>query len=202
MLDNLFAKYRNSPNILGVLEILSAPIQDTSDAVDSFLDQIGIDESEGSLLDAIASWIGVRRPPAQETRLFWMCRDEDVASDPGNEHGFAPDELTAGGYLSGDDGCLSKSEPGSYMDDDNFREYVRAKASTFRRKATPDVVFEYLLRFGVRARLEEGDRLLEIFPWSYGDLSLSVKSYIENSGFRPLGVTVEIAPQENPDSEI
>ena len=202
MLDNLFAKYRNSPNILGVLEILAAPIQDTSDAVDAFLAQIGIDDSEGPMLDALASWIGVRRLQAQETRLFWLCRDEDVGDDPGNEHGFATDDLTEGGYLSGDDGCPSKSDPGLYISYTEFREYIRAKAATFRRKATPDVIFEYLLMFGVRARLEEGERLLEIVPWSYGDLSLSVKSYIENSGFRPLGVTVEIAPQEHPDSEI
>lgn len=202
ILDRLFAKYRYSENILGVLEILADPIQDTDDAIDWILEHLSIDDAEGELLDFMASWIGVTRPPAQEENILILFADEDIADDPENNHGLAPDSLATGGYLSADDGCLSKSDPGSYVSDAVFREYIRAKAATFRKKATPEVMFEYILRFGVRSVLNEDELECEIEPYSYDDMSLFLRNYIETRGFRPAGIKVSVKTQTITDTEI
>ena len=202
ILDRLFAKYRYSPNIIGVLEILSDPIQDTDDAIDWLLDHLSIDGAEGELLDFMASWIGVTRPPEQEENLLLLFRDEEVADDPENNHGLAPDSLATGGYLSSDDGCLSKSDPGSYVDDETFRTFIRAKAATFRKKATPEVMFEYILSFGIRSVLYEDELSCEIDPSNYEDMSLFIKNYIETRGFRPAGIKVSVKLQTTSSSEI
>ena len=200
--DRLFAKYRHSPNILKVFEILSDPLQDTNDAVDWILDHLSIDDAGGEMLDAMAGWIGVKRPPAQEPDMFRLYRDEEVADDIDNHHGLATDGMTEGGYLSADDGCLSRVAPGTYASDDEFRKYVRAKASTFRTVATPDAMFEYIMQFSVRPKFAEGVRLCEIEPSSYDNLDLSVRYHIENRGFNPCGIQVRIKPQQQSDSEV
>jgi hypothetical protein len=202
ILDRLFAKYRDSPNILGVLEILSDPLQDTNDAIDWILAHLSIDDGVGEILDAMASWIGVTRPPAQETRLFRLCRDEEVAEDPDNLHGLAPDDLSSGGYLSADDGCVSKSSPGTYVDDETFRLYIRAKAATFRKRATQEVMFNYILQFGIRSKLAETARAVEIEPMNYDDLSLFVRNYILTRGYRPAGIRLSVKLQTESSSEI
>lgn len=199
MLDRLFVKYRHSPTIISILEILATPIQDTHDALDYFLAHLSIDDAEGPLIDAIGGWIGVDRPAAQEEDIFCLCCDEDVADDPDNHHGLATDALTEGGYLTGDDGCLSKSSPGSYASDPVYREYIKAKASTFRQKATRDVLYTYLSRFGIRAKFTEGQRTVEIEPSSYDDLDYAVRYYIINHGYRPAGITYSIKPKTEPE---
>lgn len=200
--DKIFAKYRHSPNILKIFEILSDPLQDTSDAIDWILDHLSLDTGEGATLDVLGSWIGVQRPPAQEQDLFRLFRDEEIADDIDNHHGLASDSLTEGGYLSSDDGCLSKSHPGSYMADDEFVEYIRAKAATFREIATPEIMYTYILQFGVRTKLLEYARECQIEPSHYENMNLFLKDHIENKGFRPAGVHVLIKPQTAPDSEI
>lgn len=202
ILDRLFSKYRHSPIILKVSEILSDPLQDTNDAIDWILGHMSIDDAEGTLLDALASWIGVKRPPAQETRLFRLCRDEEVAEDPENNHGLAPDDLSSGGSLSADDGCTSKSAPGTYISDAEFRLYIRAKAATFRRVATREVMYDYILQFGIRTKLVEGVRTCEIHPSSYEDFGLAVRYHIEHRGFRPAGIRVSVARQQQSDAEV
>jgi len=202
MFGNILAKYRHSPIILKLLEILSDPLQDTNDAVDWILANLSIDDAEGPMLDGMASWIGVIRPPAQEIDIFRLCRDEEAADDIDNHHGLATDDLTEGGYLSADDGCLSKAYPGTYISDADFRLYIRAKASTFREKATPEIMYSYLLQFEVRSKLNEGVRTCEIEPSNYGDLSLLVRDHIENRGFRPAGIHVSIKTQTISDPEV
>lgn len=202
ILDRLFAKYRHSPNILKVLEILATPIQDTNDAIDYILDHLSIDDAEGPLLDAMGSWIGVARPRAQEEDVFWLCRDEDVADDPDNHHGLATDALTEGGYLTGDDGCPSKSDPGAYVSDAEYRLYIRAKAATFRKKATREILHNYFLQFGVRSRITEGTRTVEIEPSSYNDVDYSIRYHLTNRGYRPAGIAFSIKPQTVPDAEV
>ena len=195
ILDLLFAKYRHSPNILKVLEILSTPIQDTNDAIDYFLNHLNIDDAEGPLLNSMASWIGVIKPPAQEEDILWLCRDEEVADDPDNRFGLATDALTEGGYLTGDDGCLSKSDPGSYISDEDFRLYIRAKAAAFREKATREILYNYILQFGFRCKLIESMRAVEIEPSNYDDLDYFMRYFILNRGFRPAGISISIKPQ-------
>ena len=202
ILELLFARYRHSPIILEVIEILSAPIQDTNNALDYILEHLSIDDAEGPMLDAIASWIGAPRQVAQEDDLLWLCRDEEVADDPDNHYGLATDALTEGGYMTGDDGCSSKSDPGTYLSDEDFRLYVHAKAETFRRKATRAIMYNYILQFGSRCKLNEGTRSVEIEPYSYDDLNYAVRYHLTNRGYRPAGITVTIKPQTEPDSEV
>ena len=202
ILDRLFSKYRDSPNILGVLEILADPIQDTDDAIDWLLSHLSIDGAEGELLDFMASWIGVTRPPAQEEDIFILFRDEEVADDPENHHGLAPDDLSSGGYLSADDGCLSKSDPGAYVDDATLRTFIRAKSATFREIATPEIIYNYILQFGIRVKLIEDILECQIEPSKYEEISLLVKYYIENKGFRPAGIQTFVKRQEASDSEV
>jgi hypothetical protein len=202
ILERLFAKYRHSPNILKVFEILSSPMQDTGDAIDYILEHLSIDDAEGPILDAMASWIGVTRPPEQEEDIFWLCRDEDVADDPDNHHGLATDALTEGGYLTGDAGCPSKTDPGSYLSDEEFRPYIRKKAATFRKKATREIMYDYILLFGVRSKLIEGTRSVEIEPSSYDDINYLIRYHLTNLGYRPAGVDVTIKQQTESDSEV
>jgi hypothetical protein len=202
ILEYLFAKYKNSPNILGVFEILSSPLQDSNDAIDWILNNLSIDEAEGELLDFLGGWIGVVRPPAQEEDIFWLCRDEEVADDIDNHHGLSTDATTEGGYLTGDDGCLSKAYPGTYVSDEIFRQYIRAKASTFRKIATREIMFNYILQFGIRSKLIESNRSVTIEPFSYDDMNYFLRNYITEKGFRPAGIEIAIEPQENPDSEV
>jgi len=202
MIDLLFSKYRNSPNILGTIEILSSPLQDTEDAITYVLDHLSIDDAEGEILDFLGELIGVKRPEAQEDDLFILCRDEDVAGDTFNNYGLSTDSLTEGGYLTGDDGCPSKSNPESFVDNETMRQYIRAKASSFRQKATRDILYSYILQFGVRSKLIESDKVLEIEPSAYHDLDYSLRYHLENLGFRPAGIQVKIKQQTLPDSEV
>jgi len=202
ILTRLFAKYRHSPTILGVLEILSDPIQDTNDAIDWILAHLSIDDSDGEILDFIGGWIGVDRPPAQEEDILWLCRDEEVADDPGNNYGLATDALTEGGYLTGDDGCPSKSDPGTYVSDEDYRLYIRAKATAFRTKATRDIMYDYIFQFGIRPKFVHGTRALEIEPHSYDDFDYALRNHILNRGFRPAGVDITIKLQTESDPEV
>jgi hypothetical protein len=202
IVELIFAKYRNSPIILKVLEIISVPIQDSSDAIDYFLDHLSIDDAEGPILDALASWIGVDRPLAQEQNIFWLRRREDVLGDPLNQHGLTRRGNSDGGYLTTRQGCSSKQYPGTYASDAEFRLYIRAKASTFRTKAVRDAVYTYVLQFGVRCKIAEDTRAFEIEPSSYDDLNYAIRYHILNRGYRPSKIDVSLKRQTESDSEI
>lgn len=201
-LDNLFAKYSRSPNVLGVFEILASPLQDTSDAIDYILDHLSIGDAEGVILDAKAGWIGVTRPLAQEENIFQLFSKYELADDPENRYGLAPSDLSSGGYLTSKTGCPSKSSPGALMGDDDFRLFIRAKAATFRKLATPEVMYNYVLQFGIRAKITEGVRECEIEPSSYRDMSMFIRYHIEHRGFLPAGIYTHIRSQTAPDSEV
>ena len=204
IIDRLFAKYRHSPNILKVFEILSDPLQDTSDAIDYIIDHLSIDDAEGPMLDAIGSWIGVQRQALQEEDIFWLFRKEDVGDDPENHHGLCQRSTltTDGGYLTTKTGCPSKAYSGAYVDDETFRLYIRAKAATFRKKATRDIMYNYILQFGCRSKLYEGTRTVEIEPSSYDDINYAIQYHLTNLGYRPSGVNISIKRQTKSDAEV
>lgn len=198
--ERLFAKYRDSPNILGIMEILSDPAQDTRDVLDWLLSGLSIDTAEGELLDFLGELIGVDRPPAQEEDILWLCGDWETADDPDNHYGLAPDTLDEGGYLTGDDGLPSKSAPGTYMSDADFRDLIRSKGTSYRQKATRETVYEYLVDLGTRCKILETDKFVEFEPSSYADLNYWLRNYIENRGFRPAGIQIQIKPQTEPEA--
>lgn len=200
--ERLFAKYRNSPNILGIMEILSDPVQDTRDVLDWLLSGLSIDTAEGELLDFLGEIIGSDRPSAQETDIFWLCGDWETPGDPENRHGLAPDSLDEGGYLTRDDGLPSKSAPGTYMSDVDYRELIRSKAASFRQDATRETVYEFLVDLGVRCKIIEAHRDVEFEPSSYDDLNYWLRGYIEARGFRPAGIRVRIKDQTEPSEEV
>ena len=200
-LDRLFAKYRHSPNILKVLEILADPTQDTRDVEDWFLSNLSIDDGEGVFLDFFGELIGIIRPPLQEPDVFWLCEDWEVADDPDNHYGLATDALTEGGYLTGDAGILHQTAPGG-ADDDTYREFIRSKAATFRLKATREVLFNYLKFFGCRWKIVEGVRSVELEPCDYDLVNYYVRNYIETLGFRPAGIQVTIKQQTTPSADV
>lgn len=99
-----FSQFRDSPNIQALIEILSDPLQDAFDVCDFILDHSSIDDAEGEQLDQLGERIGVERPPAQETKIFTLCRIGEV-QDP--DLGFAERgeiilTLSASGFLVGD----------------------------------------------------------------------------------------------------
>lgn len=200
--ERLFAKYRNSPNILGVMEILSDPTQDTRDVLDWLLSGLSIDTAEGELLDFLGELIGVDRPPAQEENILWLCGDWETPGDPDNRYGLATDALTEGGYLTRDDGLPSKSAPGTYMSDTDFRALIRSRGRTFRQKATRENVYEWLVELGVRAKILESDKFVEYEPSSYNDLNYWLRNYIETRGFRPAGIQIQVKNQTEPSEEV
>lgn len=196
--ERLFAKYRNSPNILGIMEILSSPTQDTRDMLDWLLGELSLSTASGEVLDFLGELIGVTRPPAQEDDVLWLCLDWEVLDDPDNHYGLATDALTEGGYLTGDEGVLSKSSPGSYMVDDDYRALIASKGTTYRQKATRETVYSYLIELGVRCKIIEADKVVEFEPSSYDNLNYWLRNYIESRGFRPAGIQVSIKDQTTP----
>lgn len=197
----LFAKYRHSPNILGLLEILADPEQDTRDVEDWFLANLSIDDGEGVFLDFFGELIGVLRPPLQEPDVFSLCGEWELADDPDNHYGLATDSLTEGGYLTGDDGVERKTAPGG-TDDPTYRGFLRSKAATFRQVATREVLFGYLIFFGCRWKIEEGTLTAEFEPYDYKLINYYVRNYIEERGFRPAGIRVVVKRQTTPSSEV
>ena len=200
----LFAKYRHSPNVNGTVELLAAPIQDSRDVLDWILDQNNLDDAEGEILNFRGELIGVTRPLAQEPdeNLLWLCNDEDAADDIDGSMSLAPDDLSTGGYLTGDDGIPSVSDPGAYMADTEYRALIRSKAATYRQKATRSAIYDYLLTFGVRCKINETDREVGFEPHSYDALNYWARDYIVSRGFRPAGIRVYITEQLESDSEV
>jgi hypothetical protein len=202
--DRLFAKYRNSPNVLKFVDLLSRSGQDTQDVLEDILSNDSIDTAAGVVLDFFGGLIGAERPPAQELpeNILWLCSDEDYGSDLDGSQSLAPDDLTTGGYMVGDDGILSKTDPGSYMPDADYRELIKAKGSTYRKKATREIVYTYLLQFGVRCKIIESTHAAEFEPHAYNVLNYWVRNYIAARGFRPAGIQVSIKQQTELDSEV
>ena len=202
MTGNLFAKYRHSPYILGLFEVIAGALQDTSDVLDFFEGQLSIDTGEGVILENLGGWIGVNRPPAQEEDGLVLIRDGDILGDPENHHGLAPDDLSTGGYLYRDDGLPSKADPNSFVDNPTYRLYIRAKAAAFRRRATRDTLYNYALQFGVRPKIIEGVRSIQIQPSDYDDLTMYLRYHLIHRGFRPAGIEVSIYKQSEQSAEV
>ena len=202
--SRLFSKYRYSPNILGLVEILSDPLQSTNDALDYILSHRSIDDADGELLDFLGEMIGVQRPPSQEPdeNLLWFCTPEDYPDDLDGSQSLAPVDLSTGGYMTGHNGIVSKDDPESYVSDVEYRALIRSKATTFRKTATREVIYEYLLQFGVRCKIIESERVAEFEPHSYDILNYWVRNYIETRGLRPSGIQVSVSHQTEPDSEV
>lgn len=190
-LSRLFHFLRNSPNILGKMEVLSTVLQETVDAMAFLLANWSIDDSEGDQLDKIASWVGLTRPPAQEPNIFTL-ESEGETYDIDNDYGFCDDSdptVTTGGYLTSTNGFPAVD--GSDMSDADFRELIRQRAESYRRFMTRENLFSYLLAFGSRCIIDDDTlKEVEIDPVTYYDLDEWQKNYVETRGFKPAGIRV------------
>ncbi|MCP4712593.1 MAG: DUF2612 domain-containing protein [Planctomycetes bacterium] len=192
----LFSRFRNSPNIIGLIEILSDPLQDTVDACDFILANKSIDDSEGEQLDFIGELIGVYRPLQQEdpSNIFTMCSLGE-ADDLDGSTGFFDDTDTVeiGGYMTSYVGIPDQSDPTAEMEDAPFRILIKQKASSYRKKPTRLNLFNYLIAFGSRCKIDDDTAHTIVFdPVSYYDLNDLYKWYVENKGFKPAGISVDI----------
>lgn len=199
--DKLFAKYRHSPNILGVLAILADPAQDTRDVEDWFLSNLSIDGGTGWALDLFGEMLGIIRPPAQEDDVLWLCEDWEVADDPDNRYGLATDALTEGGYMTSDVGVLDKSAGGG-SSDTLFRQFIRAKGSAFHRVATRANLFDYLKAYGCRWKILESTRTAELEPYDFDVINYYVRHYLVTQGFLPAGIEVTVAVQTEASPDV
>ena len=187
-LARLFAQFKNSPNILALIEILSDPLQDTDNVLTYISENFSIDDAEGEQLDFIGELIGVIRPPLQETRIFTLCRKGEI-QEP--DKGFYDDE-NPGGYLVTMEGLKDQDDPTAEFSDADFRKLIRQKAATYRKKATIENLFNYLLDFGARCKLDDttDDYQIWIDPVRYDDYNAWQRNYIENRGFKPAVVSI------------
>ncbi|MCP4604477.1 MAG: DUF2612 domain-containing protein [Proteobacteria bacterium] len=191
LLDRLFSQFRNSPNILNLLTILADPLQDSIDVSDWILSKNSIDDAEGEQLEQLASIIGVSRPPAQEPRIAIMY-EYGECDDPDNDHGFYNDDdsVETGGRMINDDGLAALD--GSQMSDTDFRFLIRQRAASFRTKMTRANLFNYLLAFNCRCKIDDDtEHVVSLTPVTYQQLNSWAQNYIEDRGFKPAGVSVD-----------
>lgn len=195
--DRLVHFLRESPNIVKLIGCLADPFQDTQDVIEWILDHLSIDTAEGELLDFLGEMIGVGRPPRQETALFELCNLGDCPDDPDNEHGFENDDdatVTTGGYFASIFGTPYQADPTAQMSDADFRYFIRQKAATLRTKATHENLFAYILAFGDRCQVTSpAVRQVTITQYNYNHLSDWARNYIHTRGFKPAGISIQIA---------
>lgn len=194
-LSRLFHIFRNSPHILGLVEILSDPLQDTIDVCDYILGHLSIDDAEGEQLDFLGELIGVYRVAAQEdsNNIFTMCSLGEVDTFA-NSTGFYnddPDDPPTGGYMVSINGLSSITEPRSMMSDNEFRFLIRQKAASYRKNMTRVNLFNYLLAFGSRCLIDDESMIVSIDPIAWNDLNEWQKWCVLNKGFKPAGIKTE-----------
>jgi hypothetical protein len=193
----LWAQFKRAPNILKMISTYSTPIQGSFDAAEAILARTSLDDAGGELLDFMGELIGVRRPLAQEAEenILWMCDLDEIDLDVDGGQAIAPADLSTGGYMTGLGGLPSVADPGALVSDDEYRALIRVKAATFRKKATPDVIYSYLLEFRNRCVITEGRGSVLIVPESYNAWNYWVRDYIQDKGYQPAGIQIRIAEQ-------
>ena len=194
----LFAQFANSPNIQALIEILSTPMQDTTDAVNFLLDHSSIDDADGEQLEKLGAKIGIVRPRKQETDLFTLCRAGEVVAPA---KGFTVGALL-GGFLPTAQGLEDQRDSTAMMSDPDFRKLIRQKAKSYRSKATREILFSYLLAAGSQCKIDDDDSFDIYFdPVRWADLNLWFMNYIETRGFKPAtNKVVFIGPLRHGDS--
>ena len=192
LLERLFSVWKNSPNILNIIEFVSDPLQDTADVSDYILAHFSIDTAEGEMLDNLGEIIGVARPPKQEVNIFTLCRKGEV-QDPDKSFADTSDPtVTVGGRLTTLTGLVDEDATDPNMSDTDFRYLIRQKASAYRTDMTRRNLFNYLLAFGSRCEIDDDTaHTVAIDPISYYDLNNWAKTYVAEKGFKPAGISID-----------
>jgi hypothetical protein len=72
------------------------------------------------------------------------------------------------------------------MSDEDYRYLIRQKAASYRKSATREILFSYLIAFGARCKIDDDtDLKIEIDQDRYDDLDNWTRNYIETRGFKP-----------------
>lgn len=194
MKSKLYHFYKNSPNVLGVIKMLSVPIQDRINVCDYILGQTDIDTKEGVALDQVGTKIGTRRPLAQEpeNHLFTLFDEDDLELDDIDYMCMGEEgEPELGGFFVDENGL--DTDDGVMMDDAGYRVLLKQKAALFRSKMTDINLYKYMLVYGAPSHIDSESLLhVKIQPESDGDLTQWERWYIRNKGFKPVGVRVEL----------
>jgi len=190
--EKLHKQYKNSPNINRLLNTIAVPLQDTVDVCDFLLDRKTIDEMIGFELDFVGSKIGVVRPNEQEPQehLFTLV-DEGECYDPNWETGFGDEtDPTVGGYFADESGLPLVANEDQKMNDADYRKLLKQKAASFRKRATRETLFDYLIAFGARCLIDDDTGQDIVFdPIDYYALTDFDKWYAINKGFKPATIS-------------
>jgi hypothetical protein len=195
LLDQLLHQFKFSENIVKLIGVLGDTLQDTFDAAYYIQTAVSLDDYEGEQLEFWGELIGVSRPLAQEPKenLFTL-RKRGESVDPDNKTGFedSTDSVITGGYLTTREGLPSISDPGSEMSDIDYRFLIRQKAASYRSRMTHTNLYNYLLAFGARCKIDGTVTFKStIEQQNYYDLNNWQRNYIETRGFAPSGLTIE-----------
>jgi hypothetical protein len=192
LLAMLKAQYQSSPIVLAMLEHIAARMQDTIDVSTWLLAQRDIDTAEGEQLDILGGLIGAHRPPAQETRI-WTLWGPGEHMDPENLYGLGdPTDPLVGGYIQTPRGLADQGNPDAQYPDIDYRVIIKRKAASFRVKMTREVLFNYLIGYGSRCKINDDETLkVTIDPYDQNSLTQFERWHVLNRGFKPAGISVE-----------
>jgi hypothetical protein len=189
MADKLLSQFRESVHVNELLDVLASAKQDPVDVCEFILSSTDIHTATGDILNIYGEMIGVKRPPAQETKLFQLTSSVDPPDDYENNHGFYDSNDGTGGYMSSIIGLPAID--GSELSDDDYRDLILAKAATFRTRATREEFFSYLLQFGARCILDDDTKFsVEIEQVTWSDFNDWQRNYVLTKGFDPAGINV------------
>ena len=179
---------------MALIKMLSIPIQDRINACDYILSQTDIDTKEGKSLDHVGSVLGINRPYAQvpDEHLFTLYDEDKIPLDDElytcmGEEG----EPELGGYLVDEDGL--DTGDGAMMSDENYRVLLKQKAALICAKMTDIALYEYMLVYGASSDVDSSNTLhVKIQPENDSDLTQWERWYVQNKGFKPAGVRIEL----------
>ena len=194
MLDELVT-FKNSPNILALLEIIADPIQDVDDVVTYLNTQTDVDTAEGVHLDALGDLIGVPRPLAQEECYLKFVSKSEMGDDLEHKHGWQDNSASdpVGGYWQSKiDGLVSQTDLNSMMSDTDYRRLIKTRISAFRIKSTHENIFLWLLNMGARCLITKPAVCQTKFETTVpGAFSFWECWYILDKGLETAGISKE-----------
>jgi hypothetical protein len=199
--EKLFKVFKDSPEIIALLEVISDPMQDTVDAIDFLLGSLSIDDREGEQLDYLGTRLGVERPNEQEPYENIFCLNGDLTL---GSQGFSDENYPSeGGYFADEKGLPLQSNPDQKMSDEGYRRLLKQKASAFRTLATRENLFTYLIDFGSRALInDDTGHHIQFDLIDHYSLNEFEKWYLLTRGFKPAGISTEVRENIRDGEEI
>jgi hypothetical protein len=99
-----------------------------------------------------------------------------------------------GGYIGDIVGLKNQNDLEAEASDEYFRYLIRQKAKSFKTRMSRENLFDYLIAFGARCKIDDDTTLfVEIDPIRWQDLDHWTKNYILTKGFKPAGIKIRFA---------